>query len=429
MPVVLIRGLLHRLVPIALYLAVTGSGLGWWQEARAQSGGQVQIQTLDGKSEAGRFAELSAEKVRLGGDTPAEWPRADVLRIDWISTPDGLLDNSPQLLLANGDRLGLRPVKIDSETLRGHWVRFPAWPEVAVPLETIRGALLVPPRSLLERSQAIMRLRDQSDTQDVFDLSNGDRLLGQLERFDQKSFELTSATGAVTVNQATVRGFGMNPELTSFPALKGEAALLTLSDGSLLTVTDASYSENNLLKCRAAFGAELEFPADQLVSLQFLGGRIVYLSDLEPLAYQVTPYLDRTWPLRRNQNAVGGPLRLASREYHRGIGMHSQSVVTYKLEREYDVFQATIGIDAVTEGRGSVIFRVLADGKPLFTSDIVRGKTPVLTVGPLAMSGVRELTLAVDYADQGDLLDHADWCDALLIKAKPQGTGPASRND
>ena len=418
MPVVSLRCRRNRLLQIALSLAMLGSDLCTLPDVVAQSVGQVQIQTLDGKSQAGKLVEISADKVRLGGEVPAEWPRGDILRIDWIGQPDGLLEDSPQLLLANGDRLGLRPVKIDSETLQGKWVRFPAWPDVAVPLETIRGVLLVPPRNLLERSQAILRLRDQQETQDVFALSNGDRLLGQLERFEQKSFELTAATGLITIDQSTVRGFGMNPELTSFPTMKGNAVLLSLSDGSLLTVTDVSFSDNNLLKCRAAFGADLEIPADQLVSLQFLSSRVVYLSDLEPQAYQSTPYLSRTWPLRRNQNAVGGPLRLGSREFHRGLGMHSQSLVTYSLNSEYAEFQATIGIDAVTEGRGSVIFRVLADGKPVFTSAVVRGKTPVLPVGPLAIKNVRQLTLAVDFADQGDILDHANWCDALLIKSK-----------
>ena len=72
--------------------------------------------------------------------------------------------------------------------------------------------------------------------------------------------------------------------------------------------------------------------------------------------------------------------------------------------------------NAVTEGQGSVIFRVLADGKPLFTSDVVRGKTPPVVVGPLSVKDVNQLTLSVDFADHGDILDHADWCDAVLIR-------------
>ncbi|MDB5338927.1 MAG: hypothetical protein JWN70_4546 [Planctomycetaceae bacterium] len=385
-------------------------------EAHADPAATVRVQDLSGQTRAGKLIEISDPKIRITADTPTDWNRAEVIRIDWVPQPDALLDDAPQLLLANGDRLGLRPQSIDAESLAGQWVRFPAWPEVAVPLETLRGALLIPPRNPLERSQMIVRLRDQRETQDIFYLSNGDRLPGQLEGFGKNTFELTVAAGKISVPGATVRGFGMNPELTSFPPVKGSQALLALSDGSLLTVSEVAFADKKGLSCRAAFGAELHFPPEHLVSLQFLGGRVVFLSELEPKEYVSTPYLARTWPLRRNQSAVGGPLRLGGKEYARGLGLHSQSLVTYSLNKKYGAFQATIGIDAVTEGRGSVIFRVLADGKPVFTSDVVRGKTPAIVVGPIPMKDVSQLSLAVDFADQGDILDHADWCDALLIK-------------
>ncbi len=387
------------------------------QSAYGQSTSPVRLEDLAGQTQTGKLFEISDSRIRMAGEPAMEWKRSDVLRIDWLPQPESLLENGPQLLLANGDRLGIRPLKITAEALHGRWNQFPTWPEIVVPLETVRGALLIPPRNPLERSEAIVRLRDQRETQDYFYLSNGDRLPGQLEGLEEVTFQLTAATGKVSLAIDTVRGFGLNPELTSFPASKGIPALLTLTDGSLLTVRDVRFDGKNLLNCHAACGPELQFPVDHLVSLQFLGGRVVYLNELEPEQFTSTPYLSRTWPLRRNQNAVGGPLRLGPREYARGLGMHSQSLATYRLDGKFLAFQATIGIDGVTEGRGSVIFRVLADGKPVFTSNIVRGKTPPTVVGPLVVKGVQKLTLAVDFADHGDILDHADWCDAVLIKA------------
>lgn len=385
--------------------------------AYCQTAAKVRVVDLAGESHTGSLIEISQSEIRIGGDTPLDRQRADILRIDWAAQPESLLENGPQLVLANGDRLGIRPTSINEESLKGRWEQFPAWPEVEFPLETVRGALLIPPRNPLERSTAIVKLRDQRETQDCFYLSNEDRLLGQLEGFAEETFQLTAATGKVSLPIGTVRGFGMNPELTSFPAAKVPVSILTLSDGSLLTVRDVTYNGRDRLKCHAQFGAELQFPLDHVVSLQFLGERIVYLSELEPEQFSSTPYLSRTWPLRRNLNAVGGPLRVGPKEYARGLGMHSQSLVTYNLNGKYLSFQSTIGIDGVTEGRGSVVFRVLGDGKPLFTSEVVRGKTSPIIVGPLAMQSVQKLTLTVDFADQGDILDHADWCDAVLIKA------------
>ena len=97
--------------------------------------------------------------------------------------------------------------------------------------------------------------------------------------------------------------------------------------------------------------------------------------------------------------------------------MHSQAVCSYDLKGENISFQATVGIDAAADGRGSVIFRVLTDGKTVFTSEILRGKSAPVLIGPLSLDGVKRLTLAVDFADEGDILDHANWCDALMIKA------------
>lgn len=387
------------------------------QALLAQALVTIRAQDLNGKTHIGGLVEISAQQVRMAGESPEDLKKSDVLRIDWRPSPETLLENGPQVLLANGDRLGLRPLAMNEESLRGTWESFPAWPEIEIPLETVRGVLLSPPRNRLDRAQMIARVRDQKETQDYFYLSNGDHLPGQLEGYSDGAFQLKTATGKVSLSAATVRAYGLNPELTSFPATKGEVALLALTDGSLLTVTDVRYDGKAGLHCQAACGPKFNLPTEQLVSLQFLGDRIVYLSELQPEQFTSTPYLSKSWPWRRNQNVLGGPLRLGPREYARGIGMHSQALATYSLNGKYLSFQAVIGIDGVTEGQGSVIFRILTDGKPVFTSDVVRGKTPPISIAPLNLQGVQKLTLVVDFADHGDILDHADWCDTVLIKA------------
>lgn len=378
---------------------------------------QVQLTDLKGQVHSGELTELNEGALRLGSKPGTSWKRSDVLRLDWPRRPSGLLEDSPQLLLANGDRLGILPVEINEESLSGTWHQFPAWSEIQVPLETLRGGILLSPRGLLERARSLARLRDQQEKQDLFYLVNGDRLPGQLESLQKNAFQLQTNVGMSTLAVETVKSFGMNPELTSFPAAKTPQSLLFLEDGSQITINDFKLVNDSELQCQAAFGADLVVPIEQIVSLQFLGGAIEFLSDLEPVEFISTPYLNRKWPLRKNQNAIGGPLRLAGREYARGLGMHSQAVCDYDLKGEYISFQATVGIDAAADGRGSVIFRVLTDGKTVFTSEILRGKSAPISIGPLSLDGVKRLTLAVDFADEGDILDHANWCDALMIKA------------
>jgi hypothetical protein len=103
----------------------------------------------------------------------------------------------------------------------------------------------------------------------------------------------------------------------------------------------------------------------------------------------------------------------------KGIGMHSASRLTYRLEGNYRRFDAAAAIDDSTDGRGSVTFGVyvLRDEKwqEAYQSSIVRGGDAPVPVS-VDVSGAAGLTLTVDYADRGDELDRVVWLDARLIK-------------
>ena len=103
----------------------------------------------------------------------------------------------------------------------------------------------------------------------------------------------------------------------------------------------------------------------------------------------------------------------------KGIGLHSAARVTYKLERDYRKFDATIALDDASKGRGSVVFGVyeMRDGKwsEAFKSDTMRGGDSPHPVS-VDLRGATGLTLTVDYADRGDELDYADWLDARLVQ-------------
>ena len=96
--------------------------------------------------------------------------------------------------------------------------------------------------------------------------------------------------------------------------------------------------------------------------------------------------------------------------------MHSQSEVTWSIESGWQTFLAVAGIDAAAEGGGSVRFAIDADGTRIWQSGVVAGADEPLWIGPISVSGVDELTLIVFFGDNGDLLDYANWCDAVLVK-------------
>ena len=84
---------------------------------------------------------------------------------------------------------------------------------------------------------------------------------------------------------------------------------------------------------------------------------------------------------------------------------------------------ADLGIDDETNGGGSVVFQVLADGVSIYTSSTILGTTPILPL-TLDVTGVNTLTLNVNQSTNNKTDDHADWANARLLFTPP--TPPAA---
>jgi hypothetical protein len=97
--------------------------------------------------------------------------------------------------------------------------------------------------------------------------------------------------------------------------------------------------------------------------------------------------------------------------------VHSRQRLTYDLPGRAEAFVATVGIDDSARGRGAVEFAVLVDDQPVWSSGVVRGRDEPRPVPRVSLKGARRLTLLVDFGPEANVLDHADWCDAVLIGA------------
>ncbi|NJL20458.1 MAG: hypothetical protein HC895_06005, partial [Leptolyngbyaceae cyanobacterium SM1_3_5] len=115
----------------------------------------------------------------------------------------------------------------------------------------------------------------------------------------------------------------------------------------------------------------------------------------------------------------GNRLTLNGVSYTKGLGVHSNSQITYQLGGAYNSFNAFVGMDDEVGDRGSVVFHVLADGVSLFNSGLMTGSSATQFVN-VDVSGRQVLTLVVTDASNGMGYDHANWADAQLIV----GTAP-----
>ena len=125
-----------------------------------------------------------------------------------------------------------------------------------------------------------------------------------------------------------------------------------------------------------------------------------------------------------NRSIRETPLSIAGTKYERGVGTHANSTVWINLGGGSEKFEATVGLDDAANGNGTVVFRILGDGKKLFESEVMKPGTPGKKVD-LNLRGVRTLLLQV--ADGGDGIgyDHGDWADAqFLVAGAPPRTLP-----
>lgn len=117
--------------------------------------------------------------------------------------------------------------------------------------------------------------------------------------------------------------------------------------------------------------------------------------------------------VRRNQSVMGRAMTMGGRRYVRGIGTHAVSRVTYELPEGFRTFAATIGCDQEVWAN-SVVFVVMADGRELYRSPLMRRDTPVVDI-EVPIQGVRQLTLVLEDGGDGINADHGNWADARLL--------------
>ena len=327
------------------------------------------------------------------------------------------------LVLADGSILMAENVAADKERLTANSELLGT---LKLPLEALAGIVLQMPSQPADRDKLLDRLLRATGDADRLLLQNGDELTGLLTGIADEVAKLETDVGPVAIKLDRAAAIILNPTLKHKPKDHRFRAWAGLSDGSRLLCAQLLMDRQSLKL--TAFGQTFVGSPAALVFLQPLGGRAVYLSDLKPAEYQQTPYLDLSWPYQTDRNVTGGQLRCGGRLYLKGLGVHSAARLVFNLSplplgegpgvRAAGAptrFEADLGIDDSTDGRGSVQFRVLVDGREKFASPIVRGGDAPLPVS-VDVTGAEKLELVVDYADRGDVLDHADWLNARLIQ-------------
>lgn len=124
----------------------------------------------------------------------------------------------------------------------------------------------------------------------------------------------------------------------------------------------------------------------------------------------------------------GSKLTIQGKKYDNGFGVHANSSMTFDLAGKCSRFISDVGLDDEVGNRGSVVFKVYADGIKLFDSGKMTGADQAKTVN-VDVSGRKELKLVVTDAGDNIDYDHADWGGAVLVdcnvSSRPTPPAPA----
>ncbi len=174
------------------------------------------------------------------------------------------------------------------------------------------------------------------------------------------------------------------------------------------------------ITAEAVEGGGVRVVRDHVERLEFLGDHVAHLSDFDPIDVKQTALLGQPTPWRRDDMALGGPLRLAGRTYERGIGALTYARLEYVLGGRWETFFVRCGIDDAGGAEGDAVFRVVGDGKVLAEVRRRRGEEPETV--RVDVAGVDRLVLEAAPGDSY-VSDFCDWAEARVFntRAGPPG--------
>ncbi|MEU7891359.1 endo-alpha-N-acetylgalactosaminidase family protein [Nonomuraea sp. NPDC049152] len=124
-------------------------------------------------------------------------------------------------------------------------------------------------------------------------------------------------------------------------------------------------------------------------------------------------------PVERDQSngeqgqGDGRPITIGGKSFAKGLGTHAPASITYFLGARCTALTASVGVDDVQATRGSVQFSVVADGRVVAQSPVLKAADAAYEL-TADLAGAKNVQLRVADGGDGNGNDHADWGDARL---------------
>lgn len=418
----------RRTIPVITGLVVLGlSAAPAWADppATVAAGPHVRIETLERGVVEGVLTSIDANRVVHveAAGTKSSVNLNEIRAIDVAQDNSTTASEPVSRITAGAASCHLTDGGRVSGRLRSRVPRSiridPVWSTtLTIPFEGLRAVRFGFPDNAAEKELAARMIAEPS-ARDLLIVAKDDKpvvLPGALEGLGPRNwvFRLPSRLQKAPLDKAYAVVLGAAP---GAPGKRPEHFFLTGGDHFTGDIRGATAESMQIRS--AAFG-DLQLAWTQITRLEIRSPLVTWLADAKFKSQTVKSALGVDWSPRANLNVTGGPIKLGGRTFVRGLGVHGTTSVSYELDGKQSRLQATIGIDDAMAKRGSVVFRVLGDGRELFKSEILRGGAKPVDIS-VDISGVKLLELSTDAADGLDLGDHANWADLRMIRADGGG--------
>jgi hypothetical protein len=316
------------------------------------------------------------------------------------------------VVFPDGDRLYRTVIGPANETTLD--VSSYALGNVAIPLESLLGLILTLPAESAAADALQARVRTEPRTTEVLWLANGDRLTGGFLGLDERKVKFQTPPGPTAIDRAGVVALGFDAAVVAYPRPEGDFLELTMADGSRLGVAGARV-EQGYVVATTRFKTTIRLALGELIQIHARTSALSYLSERPASAEQYVSFIGPSRPYRRDQNVDGHPLKLAGQGYDRGLGTQSRTFLAYRLGPGDRRFQALVGLDDSAGPLGSVVFRVLVDGKERFLSPPLSVRDTPKPID-VELTGAKVLILVTEFGERGDIRDFADWVEARIVR-------------
>jgi NPCBM/NEW2 domain len=408
----------HIAIGASLILSCAGATVSAAEPASTQVSSDpiFKASMVDGKESPGRIVSFGVDAITIESDDGMKkvLPLSQLVKLTRQAIPPATArEDSQAVFLPDGDRL--MRTAINSATDTSLEVRSESLGKLEIPLGSLLGLIL----SATGQSGTFDARWDQILVEprktEVVWLVNGDRLDGSFLGMDERKIKLEIDQKPLEVDRSGVVSVGFDPGLVNYPRPKGIFLELSLIDGTRLGVEGAKLEEGNV-RATTRFGQSVRFALGELTRVMVQSESVTYLTESHFVKPIYVSYVGPTRNCRTDRAVDGRPFQLAGQMYDRGIGTDSRTFLVYRIRPGDRRFQALVGVDDRAGPLGSVVFRVLVDGKERFRSKVPKTSRDEPEPVDIDLAGGKNLILDTDFGDRGNVRDFADWVEARIVR-------------